>query len=363
MWNDFQEILASMGLNTQMTLFEGFRLRYGIRRGLSELSAAEEELRRIKEYTALSVMGCYLQALLTRELMDQAGQQVSLSEGQVEQARLQVEAGKLSESELLDARAALAERKMQETQARNNRQLALLELAQAMRYEDEPQSLRLLPWTDTLALDQVYQGLYGPREIMDLALDQRPAVRVAEHRLEGSDHAVRQAQAARYPALSLSGGYSNSYYYNHNLEQGLRNKSLAQQWKQNGAENLGLSLSIPIYNRRSVRNQIRSAQLEVENAKVQLEKTKQALQKEVEQAYYNATLARDTYLSALEAVEAAQAAFDLEQKKFEAGRSNSYRYDQALQRLSQARSQALQAKYSCLLRLRILDWYRSPSPY
>ncbi|MFA7182643.1 MAG: TolC family protein, partial [Bacteroidales bacterium] len=165
------------------------------------------------------------------------------------------------------------------------------------------------------------------------------------------------AKGAYYPSLRLGAGYSNSYYYNYSLASGTGNASLADQWAQNGAESVGLSLSIPIFNRMTTRNRVRSAQLNIKNQELLLDQAKQDLYKEVQQAYYNATAAHDKYLSSETAVEAAQLAFNFEKQKYNAGRSNTYAFNQVRLRLASALSESAQAKYNFLFRTRILAFY------
>ena len=65
-----------------------------------------------------------------------------------------------------------------------------------------------------------------------------------------------------------------------------------KQIKNNFSQYLGLSLSVPIFNRFSTRNSIRSAELNRETQKLQLENTKKTLYKEIQQVYYNALAAK-----------------------------------------------------------------------
>jgi hypothetical protein len=100
---------------------------------------------------------------------------------------------------------------------------------------------------------------------------ERPVIRAAEFRVGSSRKTLQIAKGAYYPSLRLGAGYSNSYYYNYSLASGTGNASLADQWAQNGAESVGLSLSIPIFNRMATRNRVRSAQLNIKNQELLLD--------------------------------------------------------------------------------------------
>lgn len=348
---------ASVGLNTSMTIFNGFQLNNKIKADQADLEASKEDLNKTKEMAAISVTGYYLQALLTAELLDIAQQQVEINRQQVEKAKVLVAAGKSSESELYDAQASLAEQVVAQTDAANNWKLALLDLMQAMNYQDDPETFLIAtPNVDKMILGETAR-LWMPEDVYTSALAQRPAIKAAQYRVQGSEHTIKQAKGAYYPSLSLGAGYSNSYYYNYSLATGSRNASLADQWAQNGAESIGLSLNIPIFNKMATKNQVRAARLNYKNQQYQLDQAKVDLYKEVQQAYYNATAAQEKYVSCTQSVEAARLAFEFEQKKYEAGRSNSYDFNQVRLRLATALSQEAQAKYTFVLRSRILAYF------
>ena len=325
-----------------------------------ELQAAVEDLNRAREDLSLAVTGYYLQVLLSRDLYEIALDQLGLNKKQVEQTEILVEAGKSSESDLYDARSSLAQQQMQVTESANNLQLALLDLTQTMNLTDVEHFDVSVPDVSEM-ISREAAGLVLPSEAYHYSVTQRPAIKAAEYRLEGSEMSLKATQGAYYPSLRLGAGYSNSYYFNYSLAAGMSNASLADQWAQNSAQSVGLSLSIPLFNKMETRNRVRSARLNIQNQELLLDQAKQDLYKEVQQAYYNAVAAHEKYKSSQMAVEAASLAYEYEEQKYEAGRSNIYTFDQVRLRLSSARSEAAQAKYNFLFRSRILAFYNGVS--
>ena len=57
------------------------------------------------------------------------------------------------------------------------------------------------------------------------------------------------------------------------------------QMRHNSREYVGLSMNIPIFNRRATRNNIRSAQLSARSQRLALTEAELALRKEIEQAW------------------------------------------------------------------------------
>jgi len=351
---------SSMGINTSVNLFSGFQVSNQLKAEKKELMAAVEDLNRAREDLSLAITGYYLQVLMSRELYEIALDQLELNRRQVEQTQFLVTVGKSSESYLFDARSSLAQQQMQVTDAANNLQLSLLALTQAMNLPHVEGFNVATPDMEEFTRREAL-GLEQPSGVYENSVKERPAIKAAAFRLEGSEKVLQAARSAFYPSLRLGAGYSNSYYFNYSLAAGLSNASLADQLAQNSAQSVGLSLSIPIFNRMATRNQVRSARLNIKNQELMLDKAKQDLYKEVQQAYYNAVAALEKFKTSEVAVEAAQLAYDFEEQKYEAGRSNIYTFDQVRLRLSTARSESAQAKYNFLFRARILAFYNGES--
>ena len=89
------------------------------------------------------------------------------------------------------------------------------------------------------------------------------------------------ARSALYPSLSLSGGYGTGVY------SADKDKFWAQV-RHNSREYVGLSLNVPIFNRRAARNDIRTAQIAVRSQRLAVTEAERELRKLIEQAWYNA---------------------------------------------------------------------------
>ena len=99
--------------------------------------------------------------------------------------------------------------------------------------------------------------------------------------------------------------------------------------KDNFSQYVGLSLSIPIFNRLSTRNRVRTARLEQTTLNWQLEETKKKLYKEIQQAWYNAAAAESKYTSSHTATVASEESFKLMSEKYENGKANAVEYNEA----------------------------------
>ena len=114
--------------------------------------------------------------------------------------------------------------------------------------------------------------------------------------------------------------------------------------KDNRNKSLGLSLSVPIFNRFTTRNRVRTARLRHLNMSLQLDNAKKVLYKEIQQAWYNAVAAESKYTSSEVAVKANEESFRLMSEKFNNGKATFVEYNEAKLNLTKALSDKLQAK-------------------
>ena len=341
---------GSLNVSASMPLFQGMRINHQIKAGKLDLAAAIEDLERIREDVAINVMTLYLQVLYSKEMVGVAERQLELSTQQALRSRELAAAGKQPESAVYESEALAANDRMTLTQSRNDLQLALLDLSQALNRESAAGFDIVEPMLDSVALETLHH-LGNPDAVYAYAAENRPHIRAEKLRLESSEHAVDVARSALYPTLSLSGGYGTGVY-------SADDSKFWAQMRHNSREYVGLSLGIPIFNRRATRNNIRTARIAVRSQQLAVTEAERALRKEIEQAWYNADAAYSKYRSAGVALASAKVAFAYEQRKAESGRSTIFDFNDAKTRMEKAESELVQAKYEFVFRSKILDFYR-----
>ena len=297
---------GSFDISASMPLFSGLRIDRQIKGGKLDLAAAVQELERAKEDVAVNIMTRYLEVLYCKELVGVAQRQLELSSQQAERSDRLVSAGKQPESALYESRALAANDELALTQARNNLDLALLDLSQALNRESAAGFDIVAPVLDSVALASLHR-LGSAQSVYDYALDHRPRILSERLKLESSENAVRIARSYLYPSLSLRGGFGTGVYSS--MEE-----AFGTQLDKNRSEFVGVSMNIPIFNRRATRNNIRSAQIAVRNQQLVLLNAEQSLRKEIEQAWVNADAAYAKYGAAEKALASARIAFAYEER-------------------------------------------------
>lgn len=350
-YNSINTQNTGFSLSTSVPLFTGLQIPNNIALSKLNLQAALEDLNAAKENVSIQVASSYLQVLFNDELARVAHEQVDLSREMLVQREAYFRNGKASESELYEAKSRVAQDELSAVQADNDYQLALLDLSQLLELPSPDGFAIVSPQTD--AVENLGTPL-PPAEIYADALLIKPVIKAAQYRLEGAQKSIRIAQSAYYPQLSLGAGLSTNYY----KMSGMDNAGFSSQLRDNFSQYVGLTLSIPIFNRLATRNRVRSARIQQTTLGWQLEDSKKTLYKEIQQAYYNTLSAQTQYTSSRTAAEAAKASFDLMKERYLNGKANATEFNESRTAWMRAVSDQLQAKYNYIFRFKILDFYR-----
>lgn len=355
---------TSFSLSTDIPIWDGGQIENNVTASRLNLQAALADLDKAKEDISLQVTSAYLEALYQKELLGVAERQASLSREQLQRVERLYQNGKKSEAELAEAQATVASDELSLTQQRNSRDLALLELTQLLELSS-PQDFDVsdtFPDTSQAATptltergepNKLPETFPTPDAVFAEAVQTRPLIQAEQLRLKSAERQVNIARSGLFPSLNFSAGLGSNYY----KTSGFKADNFSRQMENNFSQYLGLSLSIPIFNRFAVRNQIRQAKLQVESQQIVLEDTRKALYKEIQQAYHNAVAAQKQHEASRTAAQASTAAFRLMQKKYENGKATATEFDEAKTRSAKAESDLLQSKYTLIFRSKILNFY------
>ena len=345
---------TSFSLGTSVPLFTGFEIPNQIKLNQLNLEAATADLEKAKNDIRMQVAQAYVQILYDMEMADVVHRQIAIDSAQVARQQAFVDNGKASGAELSQQKATLANSKLTATQADNNLRLAILTLTQLLEL-DTPEGFTInRPSLEELDHLAGQASLVTPDQVYAEALGIKPEIISQQLKLKGTAHSIKIAQAGNYPTLSLSGGLGTNYY----TTSGFKSDSFGKQLENNFSQYIGLNLSVPIFNRFSTRNRIRSARVDQANQQLQLDNTKKTLYKEIQQVYYNALNAQSKTQSSAEAVQSSKDAFDLVQAKYENGKSTITEFNEAKNNYMKSESDLVQARYENLYQHALLEFYR-----
>jgi outer membrane protein len=355
-WENANLQQGSLGIQADVTLFDGFQNLNSIRKSKFDLLQSLSELDKAKNDISINIATAYLQVLFSEELLQIANNQLSLSLLQVERNKKLVEVGNVARGNLLEIQAQAAREQVNVTNAENNLNIAYLNLTQMLELDSIGDFRIVKP--DSLTLDEV-APLISVGETYNQALANMPEIKSSEYFLKSSEKELAIARGKHSPRLSLSGTYYSRY--NVNVSDPLNpNKDylFMDQLKDKQYKQLTINLSIPIFNRFSTRTQVSNTKIRVIDAEYNLTDTKKNLYKAIQQAHADAVNAYQNYLSRKEAVISSAEAFKYTQQKYEVGLSSAVDFNIAKNNLMKANSDLLQSKYEYIFKNKILDFYK-----
>jgi len=341
---------TSFSLGGEVPIFKGFEINNNIKLGKLDLQTATVDLEKARDDIRVKVAQAYVQILYDRELLRVAGEQKVHDEELLKQIQEREKAGKASFAEVSAQQATLAQSRQAAIEADGNLRMALLELTQLLELESPEGFDVVTPEVGDVAAVL----LMNPEEIYAQAVEIKPAVESARLGVEHAALNIAKAKGAYLPSLSLRGGIGTDYYTNSKMVSA----PFLDQLKNNFSQYVSLSLSIPIFQRFSARNSVRTAEINWHNQQLQLESVKKSLYKEIQQAYYNAVNAQARYAGSRESAESARLHYELTEEKYSVGKAGIADYNDARNNWFKAESEHIQARYQCLYQTKLLDFYR-----
>lgn len=342
---------TSFSIGGSLDLFTGLRTKNNITMGKLNLQAATADYEKAKDDIRIAVMQAYMQILYSMEISKVAAEQIRIDSMQVERLSALEKAGKVGPAEVATQKSSLAQSQLTYTQATNQLNLDLLELSQLLEL-NSPEGFSVAPLDVS---DFTVKALPNPEQVYAQAVNVRPAIRAEEIRYDYAKTNIALAKSGYIPTLSMNGGIGTNYY----ALLGFENKKFGQQLKDNFSPYLGFNLNIPIFDKLTTRNNIRSAKLQLSNQQLQLDNVKKNLYKEIQQAYYGAVSARDKYKSSKIAAESSEEAFLLEKARYENGKVTLTEFNEAKNNYLKASSDLVQAQYDYIYKVQLLEFYRS----
>ena len=356
---------SSLSVNAGVTLFNGFTNTNLYKQAKLGLESSQVQLQKLKDDISLAVVNSYLNALLNKENYKIADEQVRVTQQQVERITILYNEGSQPKTALFDVEAQLASNKEQLINAQNGIDLALLNLAQLLQishrgFDVEEVNFNLssveLMYSDT---DAIYNK----------ALENRPEIRAAEINIENSELEVKMAKSDFYPSVTLGAGLGTSYQ--HTLGEKDRRTIIdpdtgdissipngyGTQFNDNLGYNVGLSVSIPIFNGFRTKASVNRAIISNKRMAYGLEQAKQDLLSTIENAYLDARAALNQYHASNASLLAQEEAFRTAQESYNLGVMTSFEFEQVRNRLINAQSTLANSKYNFVFKSKLLEFY------
>lgn len=372
---------SNFGISSGVTAYAGGQIKNGITQSELDLKASSLDLEASQNDITLFVVQGYTNILLQNELVQSAETQLSSTKERRERTNKLVNAGAAAPAALLDIESQIATEELAVVNARNQVELAHMTLMQLLRLPlDRPFGIDQpdLPKPDNNA------SPLKPTEVFSIAEQNQPVIRAADMRIQSADYGIKVAQGGGRPRLTFSAGI-NSVFSSaardvvqtgtalvtdsllvNNIKVGITTEqpvvarqpiSFFNQLGQQFNWGVGANLSIPIFNRGQVVNNVEQARIAKKQAEIQADIQRQNLEQLIQQASFDVKSSFAQYEATIKQVEALETAFYNAEKQFNLGVINSVDYLVAKNNLNRANNDLIRNKYDFIFKSKILDFY------
>jgi outer membrane protein len=324
------------GLSITQPIFTGGRIHAGISMAGDAADAAHFGLDETRSDIAVQVKTGYYDAELADRSVAIMEQSVELARQHLKEVKLRFDAGVASELDTLRAAVDLANLLPQLLQARNGRDVAMLNLKRLIRVPADA-TLRL---TTELAARTADGTPIVDVRLPTMAeatgqLDRRGALRAAEKAVDIGHAQVGMARAAFYPTVAFTGALNRQAY-----PSAMRFPS-GSDWRDDWS--LGFAVQWPLFQGMKRSADLDAAHAQVRQAQAQAEQLRDGLRIQYQQALGEFERAKMQIDAASRTAAQAQKVYDLTELRFGEGLATQLDVSSARLALQQARINEVQA--------------------
>lgn len=342
---------GNYGVSAGMTLFNGLSNYNKIKQSKLDVEQSELKLESNKNSIRISVIQTFLAIMMNEDMLSYQEQVLVASKEQMEQGDQKLSVGQILESDAKILHAQYTSDLYNIENTKNNIRANYLKLKSLLSIDPFHEITIVRPDSATL-----FKSLELPaqQELLERSMAYLPELKISENEITSAEYDVKIQKAAFYPTLSASAGintgYNGSNLTSPNLGWG------TQLWHGLG-ENIGLSLNIPIYQRGTVRNNVKQAQYRAQQVELDHKETQYEIGQELQQNYLDVMSAQNDFIAAEAKVQAYSANYKTYSMKFKYGSVTAVDLIQQQTNFLNELNNYMQAKYSYVLKRKILDVY------
>lgn len=339
---------GQLGLNAGWTVWNGGERENTIKRDRLNTEISHLETADALRALETDLLQVYLNILYAREAISIYTEAEKLSGAQADRMRQLWEAGRASKVDYVQLQAQHQQDMYNLVNAQGTYDTRRMELKRLLELGiDKEVNLADVEIT----AEQVLASLPPISESYRLAVDTDLKMKSLELEEDGAKLDVAIAKASGRPKISLNAGVGTGVF--------APGDGFGTQMKQAWNENIGLTLSIPIFDNKRTKTAVARAQVQELNAKLDAAQRETDLAQAVENWYIDTRSAQSRYQAAVQQLESAQASAELTNEQFNLGLINPVELMTAHNNLVEARQALLQAKYMALLGQKMIEYYRT----
>lgn len=381
-----------LSFQTSVNIFNWFSRKNTMAANLLELEATRISVDRLKNDVSLTVANQYLQILLSNEQEKIALIQLQQSKAQLETTRKKVQAGALPELNAAELEAQVARDSANVISAKGNIQQSILTLKATLNldaaapFEVETPSVEKIPIEDMASLQ--------PELVYNLALQNLPQQQYNNVKKQAAEKQSKAAWGATKPSISAFGGLSTNFIYfrtpifkqeslglqptglevnnggtilpvlgerfrtTNQVAAYFTPKALLNQFNENFGQNIGVGISIPIFNGGTLRTSYYRSKLTVKNWDFIQEQDNQKLKQNIYQAHNAAVVALEKFNASKKTVETSERSYGFAQKRYNVGMLTTFELITSQNNLFREKLQNILNQFEYVFKMKVLEFYK-----
>ncbi|MBL0940096.1 MAG: TolC family protein [Gemmatimonadaceae bacterium] len=335
-----------IGANSGVTLYDGGRNRANLREARLTDAANESDLVRARQTAVFTVAAQYLTLVQAQEQLRVQRDNLLAQRAQDSVIQRLVRAGARPISDQYQQQATVASAQFSVVSAERNSEAASVSLIQTLQL-DPLGRYRFVP---PAMSDSVRVARFDLDSLLTKALGSRADLAALKTRMEASRQSISSASGARLPSLSMNLGYSSAFNSASNLTF---NDQLSQ--RRNGS--LGVSISVPIFDRGVASVATQQARIAADNVRLQQEDRAQTVAGEIRRAYLDHAAAVQQFEAAQAQLRASELAASTTLRRYEVGAGTLVEVTTARAQLVQAASAVVTARFTLAFQQSLMSYY------
>lgn len=353
----------SFSLSSSLNLYNGMRIKNDIKKNRFALEKGIADRRIIELDLSLKITNKYLQVLFGKEIVAVAREQEAISSSEVEKLKKLFLSNLKSSNEVLEMESTLALDHKEKIIALNALKKSYVELQELLGLNfDETFEIK--------SMDEVIADLMeipSSQNIFIKAKKTNPTLRSIELDLEMAKKDVQIYKSLLLPKIDLFYSYSTSYYHILGIDDMVFNQEtqlverngFLQQINNNKTHFVGISATIPIFNRFSRVSDVKKSNYRVKIEESKLLEQEKVLKNIIEVSHSDFITGKEAFKSSQTAEKYQSEAFKIMKKKYDQKLTTIYEFLESKSKYIYTKSELIKSKYDYLFKYKILEYYKT----
>jgi outer membrane protein len=336
---------GNYSVNATLPVYQGGTITNTIEQSRLQMEQTTYKTSQYENELTIQILQAFLSALGNEELLKYQSSLMEASREQLNQGKEQYRLGTILESDylLFEAQYANDRNNIVDTEiARANSLLTLKSLLSM-----NPAADLQIVYPDTSAITGM-SLLPVQEDVCERALNYMPDMKISQYNVDIANIDVALSRAGFYPTVSLGAGFGTGHSDFSNIGSQLNDRM---------NEQIGLTVSIPIFNKNRTKTNVTRSQISLQQAELSQKQTELNIRQTITQEYQNVVSAYNKYNVTDIRQNAYQKSFEAYRVQFNAGAITPVELLQQQNNYISALNDYIQSKYSFMLKRKILDVY------